>query len=225
MKKPRAVGDTITSNLKRAVWDVHVGSGIKEATCQLCGIRKIYAVQNSGFECAHIVARKWLANEPLTIYYLYPSCTVCNNECASLCLLDYLYVRERIAPLRRLIMSLYECYVTEHKHELAQDQRQAQLVIRHLYARPEFLEGGLQNVKQVCELARQEQLELLRERISGVVAELGALTAQIKTVADAEIKPLQLLVSFPWRAQSSFARPWHPYSIASSAESADAVSG
>lgn len=189
LKKPRASG--VTPNLRRAVWDMYIGSGQKEALCPLCGDRRIFATQNSGFECAHIVAHKFLT-EQLSVYYLFPSCAVCNNECVDCCLLDYLWVRQRYAALRHMIMVIFHTFVTEHTHTLDGTQREAQLVLRHLYARPQFLAGGLQNVKQVCEIARQEQIAELNARIAKLAQTLCEASEQLRRVADAEIKPQRL---------------------------------
>jgi hypothetical protein len=194
-KKPIGAGtgsSGVTPTLKKAVWEMYVGAGIQEAPCTLCGIHRIKANVNSGFECAHIVARNYLT-EALTVYYAFPSCSVCNNECHDMCVLDYMWARGRIAALRKVIMVIFQRFVAEHEHELAQDQRMAHLVLDNLYGPKRFpAGGGIQNTKQIYEIARTEQYQSLIERAAQLERQLGELQRQRQGLLEANIKPMRL---------------------------------
>lgn len=184
---------SITKTLKTAVWDMYVGIGKTEALCGLCGINRIRNGTNSGFEGAHIIARGFLT-EDLTVYYLYPSCAVCNNECKELCVFDFLYARQRIVELRKMIMTIYKRYVMEHEHELDPQDRLAHLILDHLYGPKRFpLGGGIRNTKQIYEIARAEQYEYLTAQTREKERELGEIQMQRILLWDAEIKPMRLI--------------------------------
>lgn len=183
---------TSFANIKRASWDMYVGIGIQDVLCGLCGINRIQNNVNSGFEGAHIIARGWLT-EDLSVYYLYPSCSVCNNQCHDMCILDFLYARNRIKQLRKMIMVIYERYVVEHEHELAQEDRMAHLILDNLYGPKRFPSGGgIQNTKQIYEIARAEQYEYLLERSRELEKQVSAIQAQRRFLMELEIKPMRL---------------------------------
>lgn len=171
---------------------MYVGIGKTEALCGLCGINRIRNGTNSGFEGAHIIARGFLT-EDLTVYYLYPSCAVCNNECKELCVLDFLYARQRIVELRKIIMTIYKRYVMEHEHELDPQDRLAHLILDHLYGPKRFpAGGGICNTKQIYEIARAGQYEYLTAQTREKERELGEIQMQRILLWDAEIRPMRL---------------------------------
>lgn len=181
-----------TPALKKIIWDMYVGIGKQEALCGLCGINRIKNNTNSGFEAAHVVARGFLT-EDLTVYYLYPSCSVCNNECKELCVFDFLYARQRIVELRKAIMIIYKRYTMEHEHELEPQDRLAHLILDHLYGPKRFpAGGGIQNTKQIYEIARSEQYEYLREQTMQLERQLGEIQMQRIWLWDVAIKPMRL---------------------------------
>lgn len=183
---------TASPALKKASWDIYVGIGKQETLCGLCGLNRIQNNVNSGFEGAHIIAKGFLT-EDLTIYYLYPSCSVCNNECKNLCVLDFLYARQRIAELRKMIMIIYKRYVLEHEHELNVQDRMAWLILDHLYGPKRFpAGGGIQNTKQIYEIARTEQYQFLMEQSAELERQLGEIQMQRIWLVEAEIKPMRL---------------------------------
>lgn len=185
-------GGSVTPTLKKAVWEMYVGVGVQEAPCTLCGIHRIKSGVNSGFECAHIVARNYLT-EALTVYYAFPSCSVCNNECHDMCVLDYMWARGRIAALRKVIMIIYHRFVAEHEHELAQDQRMAHLVLDNLYGPKRFpAGGGIQNTKQIYEIARTEQYQWLLDQSAQLERKQVGLQEQRQALLEANIKPMRL---------------------------------
>jgi hypothetical protein len=181
----------ISQTLKRAIWELHVGAGQKEAQCLLCGINKIYATQNSGFQGAHIVARNFFVGD-LTIFSLVPSCAPCNNECENMCVLDFLWVRSRVATLRRVIMTIYTAFVTQHAHELAPQERMAWRVLEHLYGPSRYpAGGGIVNTKQIYEIARAEQYAALVDDAAQLAAQQQGLAIQLRALTEAEIRPMK----------------------------------
>lgn len=197
----RPSGKNATPTLKRAVWDMHVGPGVQQTLCALCGINKIYQNQNNGSDLAHIVARKFFTEE-LSIFYLIPSCKSCNSECENLCVLDFLWVRGRVTPLRRLIMVIYQAFVAHHQDELAHCDRQAWRVLEHLYGPSRFpLGGGVQNTKAIYEIARTEQYAALVAEAAELARQQQALSTLMRALMEAEIKPMKFgfyILSHPY---------------------------
>jgi len=182
----------MNASLKRAVWDMYVGPGVKETLCLLCGIHQINSNLNSGFEAAHVIARKWFANEKLSVFYLMPSCKSCNNECGDLCILDYLFVCSRIAALRRVIMTIYNAFLTLHIHELAPAERMAWRVMEHLYGPSRFpINGSIVNTKAIYEIARVEQHAALVQEAAQLAAQQQALSIQMRALMEADIRPMK----------------------------------
>jgi len=182
----------IPVQLKRAIWDMYIGPHVKEATCPLCGTARIERNSNSGFDAAHVVARKFLDKE-LSVYYLYPSCASCNNQCDDLCLLDYMWCRQRIAQLRRFIMAVFEAFVAEHKHDLTDESRYAWKVVEYLYGKETFKAGGgLQNAKQVYEVARTEQYLVLSQRAVVLARESADIANQMQALWEAKVQTFSL---------------------------------
>lgn len=188
-KKPAS---NITPTLKRAVWDLYIGIGVQKALCSLCGINAIFGNTNSGFECAHMVARNFFQEE-LSVYYLFPSCAVCNNQCRDLCVWDFLYVRARLGVLRKAILAVYRFYLIEHEHNLAPQDKLAHVILDHLYGPKRFpLGGGIQNTKQIYEIARVEQYEDLRLKTLELERNLQDIQSLRCKLWEAEIKPFKL---------------------------------
>jgi hypothetical protein len=182
----------ITPALKKLVWEVYVGSSIKEVICPLCGINQIYQFTNSGYEACHIVAKKFSTEIP-SIYYITVGCSACNNDCSDMCVFDHLFCRQRFGALRRMITIIYKKFIEEHEHSLANENRIIWNVLDYLYGTKRFpAGGGIINTKQIYEIARSEQLVLLSERIVGVSHTLQSLSREYAMVAECEIKPMQL---------------------------------
>lgn len=194
-KKHASSSGGVSTALKRVVWDTYVGIGVQKTLCHLCMINTIYSNVNSGFECAHIVARTMLTEAP-NVYYLYPACDVCNNQCGTLCVLDFLWARNRLKPLRHAVMAVYKLYVTEHNAELSPQDRMIHVVLDHLYGDRRFpLGGGIVNKKQIYELARIEQYEDLLRESAKMEHELLALHQQRKMLMEAEIRPERIRIN------------------------------
>lgn len=188
-KRPKLKG--ITPILKRQCWERHIGIGILEAPCPLCGIQRIYNNVNTGFEVAHIVSQQYL-NEDLSILYAYPSCRSCNNECSDLCVLDFLYCRLRIKQLKKLIMNMYELFLLSHGDELANPM--AWKVMDHLYGKGKFQAGGgIQNAKQIYEIARMEQYRVMSKESARLAKKLAKIGEEMAELMESEIKPMELI--------------------------------
>jgi hypothetical protein len=159
----------VTPNLKKAIWDHYIGIGLNESICPLCGLYRIYKSQNSGYEAAHIVADKFFDGHELTSLYVFPSCTQCNNECRDLCLLDFLYVRERYGALRSMIWSIYTIYNTLNPGE----EWMSWKLLNHLYGKERFAAGGgIVNTRQIYEIARNDQIQRIIKQTTELTAEL-----------------------------------------------------
>jgi len=182
----------ITPALKQQIWTFYIGSSIQETPCPLCGLYKIYNNVNSGFEAAHVVARKFNPSE-LNAYYLYPSCSACNNECSDMCLLDYLWARGRFASLRKMITSIYAHFLEEHDRELRNEDRFAWKILDHLYGPLRFKSGGgIQNTRQIYELARVEQHLVLVEKAKVLAQKQEDVAKEMRLLMEGEIKPMML---------------------------------
>jgi hypothetical protein len=183
----------ITPTLKRSVWEFYMGIGVQKALCSMCGINTISNNINSGFECAHVVARNFFYEE-LNVYYLFPACAVCNNQCRDMCVWDFMYARGRLGPLRKAVLGIYKVYLVEHEHELAPQDRMAHLILDHLYGPKRFpVGGGIQNTKQIYEIARAEQYEFLREQSLALERQLEEIQVQRRQLLEVEIKPMRLI--------------------------------
>lgn len=174
---------TVTPLLKRRIWDLYIGPGVKQQLCPLCNVYQISLVTNSGYEAAHIVADKYMTEE-LTHHYVYPSCASCNNECRNMCILDYLFTMGRMRELRTVIGKIYRAFDGEPQY--------AWKVLEHLYGPARFpAGGGLVNTKAVYEIARGEQLLVLGEEMTTLSNRLAQLASEFRDVSSAEIKTLK----------------------------------
>ncbi len=179
--------------IKRSAWDLYIGVGVTEALCPLCDTNTIRRDANSGFEGAHVIAQKWFDDGALSVLYIVPSCTMCNNECSSMCLLDFMFVRggKRLPLLRRILMTIYTAFVAQHQHALSADFRMAHRVLDHLYGSHKWSTGGIQNVVPIFEMARNEQLHALSEKAASLSRQLQDVAAEMQQLAEAEVKPLK----------------------------------
>lgn len=183
----------VTPTMKKAIWDLYIGIGVKEALCPLCGVHKIYSTLSNGFHAAHIVARKFFVGD-MSIFYAIPSCDVCNGYCDDLCVLDYLWVRERFTSLRRIIMIIFEAFLARYAHELAEEDRMAWRVLDHLYGSARWpAGGGIVNSKGIYEVARVEQHAKMVEESARLVAQQQALSTQMRALMDSTIRPMKFI--------------------------------
>jgi hypothetical protein len=197
-----ADGLTVTPALKKAIWDMYIGIGVQEAFCPLCGTNRLNQRTNSGFEAAHIIANKWFyaagaaaatVTTASAVYYLFPSCSSCNNLCRDYSIFDYLYCQNQLKPLRRMIMAVFNAFVTEHEHELHAEDRMAWLVLDRLYGGGPNgrwkAGGGIQNAKQIYEIARVEQYHCLVQQTAALTRQLQETATTMERLMTSEIKP------------------------------------
>jgi len=184
MKKYKGV----SASLKKSIWDIYIGVGVKRALCPLCGIKYINANTNAGFEAAHVVADKYFYEE-VSVLYFYPSCDVCNNDCADLCILDFLWLRARFAKLKEMIFAIYHAFISMHEGDLANTM--APSILDFLYGPDRFKAGGgIQNRKQIYEIARIVQYNELREKSAELNRQVQKLGKEMEELLNYEIKTL-----------------------------------
>jgi hypothetical protein len=210
LKKRRRNGTeglVVTPALKKAIWDLYIGIGIQEAFCPLCGTNRLNQRTNSGFEAAHIIANKWFytgaadgnntnrfeVTTASAVYYLFPTCSSCNNLCRDFSIFDYMYCQNQLKSLRKLIMAVFTAFVTEHEHELRAEDRMAWLVLDRLYGGGPSgrwkAGGGIQNSKQIYEIARVEQYHQLVQQTASLSAKLQEAATAMERLMTSEIKP------------------------------------
>lgn len=185
---------TITPALRKRIWELFVGIGVKVTTCPLCGIQEIYGFgQNSGFQSCHVVADKYMPSGCLNEFYLYPGCASCNNECADLCLLDYLFVRGRYTQLRKMIRSIYLAFIMVNADTLSNFEGLAWKILDHLYGKRRFMAGGGIQNNMIYEFARTEQMNYIREeKLAKLYTEMEYYAKLLNAVMEGEIKPMIL---------------------------------
>jgi hypothetical protein len=189
-KRPKFKG--ITPVLKRQVWERHIGIGVLEAACPLCGYNKIYNGVNNGFQLAHLIADKYL-NEDLTLLYSYVACASCINECGEMTVFDYLYCRGRLKQLKKLIMSMYDLFLLAHGDDLVPEHNMAWKVMDYLYGPKRFpAGGGIVNCKQVYEIARLEQYNLLAQESSRLARELERVANSMAELMECNVRTMNL---------------------------------
>lgn len=187
---PKKSRGNISPDLKRAIWDLYIpgGAATKTAYCPLCGKGVIERNVNSGYEAAHIVADKFFPpGRKLSIYYLYPSCSSCNNLCQDLCILDFLYLYARYKLLQQMMENIYHIYVEEHPN-LSLKDRLIWNVLHHLYGGEQFSAGGgLINQKPIFEMAKSVQLRHYTLQVEEASDKLRKLSGELYEVAMSEI--------------------------------------
>lgn len=169
----------ITPNLKAIIWDRYIGPGTLKARCPLCNTYELVRNANSGYEAAHVIASRWYTDDKLTVYYAVPSCAACNNECGDTCLLDYLFCRGRIGPLRHVLRTVYAAY----REEYPDGERNLVKILDTLYGNKRFAAGGgLINARQIYNIAVAEQARLLADRIETLMGEVRQTTEELNDV-------------------------------------------
>jgi hypothetical protein len=180
----------IPSVLRKAIWDIHIGTNVRDVSCPLCLSNRITQSEITGFEIGHVVPYKWLGDDNFSVYYGYPICRQCNSEMSDTNLLDYLFARHRLTQLRRFITSVYHAYLAEFGSELSQESRQMWRILQTLYGSQKWLSGGgILNEKAIYEIARSENICLLNHQIAERNREVSRLVLELLAVADAQILP------------------------------------
>jgi hypothetical protein len=109
--------------------------------------------------------------------------------------LDYLWCRGRFQELRKFISAVYKQFIAEHDFELSDEGRLAHNIIMHLYGNERFpAGGGLDNIKQILEVARLVQYENLIQETELVTKTLQQNARMLNLLMEAKIKMMQLLI-------------------------------
>jgi hypothetical protein len=169
--------------MQKSIWDTHIGTGIKEAPCPLCGINVIQCPsKRCGLEMAHIVADKYFTGEPSPLS-LYPSCVSCNNKCGEVCILDYLFNSGRGKQLEALIRSVHACFMMQNR-DLEPERLFMHNVIDHLYGWERYKAGGgLQNDLEIFHIARSLHMQQLNEEILALNAQMQQKARELEALA------------------------------------------
>lgn len=192
-------GIKISSKLRVQLWELYIGIGVKQTTCPLCGLHDLMGpTQNSGFQACHIVANKFSPSTTgsgvMDVFYLFPGCPTCNNECADQCLLDFLYVRMRYKELRTMIRNIFRAFTAMHEKELAQHEGLCWRVLDHLYGSKKFpAGGGIENKWAIYQMANAEQMEEINKDIKHLTEQLSQRVTLLNKLACSEIKPFTLV--------------------------------
>jgi len=180
--------------LKRLVWDLYIGIGKTESKCPLCGINTISNKTNSGFEGGHITADKFLDKaHQLNEFYLYPICSVCNNECADFTIFDYLWTRGRYKQLEKMISAIYKHFEAVNNDELVHHDRLAPKILEYLYGTSRFpAGGGIINTTQIYKLALVVQYKDLLLQSQKLNKELLEINENMRKVVTYDVKTMYL---------------------------------
>lgn len=183
----------ITPALKKAVWDMYVGTNTNEALCFLCGRAKLYKSKNSGWEAAHIVARRWFIGQ-LNRYAVVPSCQSCNNECSDMCVFDYLFGRRRYGSIRKIAWAIYSGYLEEYPEEVESFDFMAWRLIYNLFGKETYpVGGGIQSEKRIYEIIRSYQAKVLGQEIVELSQKIREKTKLVELVYNSKIDKRDLL--------------------------------
>lgn len=168
---------TVTLEIQKHVWDTHIGTGMKESPCPLCGEALIRSpTSRCGLELAHIVADKWFSGK-LSPLSLYPSCSACNNRCEDDCLLDFLFRIGRHKQLERLIVAVHGLYCVMNPNQ-PPERLLMHNVIDSLYGWERYKSGGgIYNDVEIYNFARMVHIKQLNK-------EMDDITRQLRNKAD-----------------------------------------
>jgi hypothetical protein len=191
-------GVKISAKLRVQIWELYIGIGIKQITCPLCGLHEIMGpTQNSGFQACHIVASKFSPSSTggvMDVFYLFPGCQTCNNECSDQCLLDFLYTRMRYKQLQTMIWNIFKAFTVVHEKELAHHEGLCWRILDHLYGAKKFpAGGGIENKWAIYQMANVEQMKHVNGRVKELTEQLSQNVMLLNKLTCTEIKPLLLL--------------------------------
>lgn len=179
---------TLTNEVRRLIWQTHMPPGSKDGTCPICNEIPIQSASTkAGFEAAHIIAYKFNTFDT-SVLYLYPSCKTCNNACEDECLLDYMWSHHKYENLRRLMQSVYNAYMAMNP-DLTGEEVLLWRVMERLYGYDRWKAGGgIVNEIPIYTLARSEHMRMLNERIQTQTRLLERYAAEMRLVAEAQIR-------------------------------------
>ena len=159
---------TVTPDMQKRIWNTHIGTGVKEVPCPLCGINIIKCPNNRcALENAHIVCDKFFMGEPSPLS-LYPSCASCNNRCGEECILDFLFSAGRWKQLEDLIRSVHATFVMQNS-DLPPERLFMHEVMDHLYGWERYKAGGgIVNEFEIYNIARSLHMKELNQEIAAL---------------------------------------------------------
>lgn len=179
----------ITPDIRRSVWQTHMPPNCRTAKCPVCKENNINGTHTkAGFECAHIVADKYMTKkQPLNPLYLYPTCAACNSACEDDCLLDFLWQQHRHQALQEMMRSIHRTYVSTNQW-LGSEERVMWRVMKKLYGYETFPSGGgIINEIPIYRLAQAVELEDLTKQLQETQLTLGRLSESIQLVVKYEV--------------------------------------
>lgn len=187
-KKPHQ--QNITTNLRRQIWELYIGHNHKIAPCPLCGIEKISNHDTyGGFEACHIVSRKFFQGMDLNVYYLFPGCNICNNNCSTDCLLDYMFCRGRLSLLKQMLSKIINAFINENVHTMSADVLLGHKIIDYLYGTNRFrIGGGIVNRRPIYEMARMVHYNQLVDEGAKLAKMIKKNAKQLENLMESEIK-------------------------------------
>jgi hypothetical protein len=122
-------------------------------------------------------------------------CSSCNNECSSLCLLDFLWCRGRITPLRNLMSCVFNTFINEHKNDMKPIDLQGHKIIEHLYGENRFpAGGGIKNTQQIYEVARLVHYQELIEEGAQLSKKLKENAESLTLLMESKIQMMKLFI-------------------------------
>jgi len=174
---------TITTEVQKNVWNTHIGTGIKEIACPLCGHNVIKCpTSRCGLECAHIVADRFFTGEPSPLS-LYPSCGSCNNSCRESCILDFLFQAGRYKQLENLIRSVHGQFSILNS-DLPPERLLMHEVIDHLYGFERYKAGGgIYNDVEIYTFARSVHMKQLNEQMKELSRQIDAKSDEMRLLS------------------------------------------
>ncbi len=87
-------------------------------------------------------------------------------------------------------MAIYNAYLEVHADTLSTEDKMIWKVLDHLYGPERFKAGGgLQNTRQVYEIARECQYTALVEEAALLAKKMDTVAQQMKRLLEYEIKP------------------------------------
>ena len=165
----------LTDNERKQCWILHHGPHAKEALCPMCGINSIKFLEKAGWECSHIVARKFCA-DPKSRFYLLPCCAACNKETGTRCIWNIMWERGRVREIKAACHKIYDVFSQLNESSMHDFDHMMWKVIRHLYGSEKHLAGGGIEVlyeAAIYQLLMLDQVEQVRAEVSRLNIEMG----------------------------------------------------
>lgn len=154
----------VSKKLREKVWEMYAGPNKKEMKCFLCNHTILKRYETAGWQGCHVVAQLYHSRKP-TKFDLVPGCAACNRENSDICLLDFLWCKDRLRQLEKIIRIIYQAWSEAYPVEF-QDRCDglACNLLRHLFADEFKMGGGIKN-RQIYDIANNVQRKVELEKI------------------------------------------------------------